>query len=64
MKHHVDICSKRNNFEVPEIKINAQQTQTEQPETSRESTSSTVAPATTPVTTVTGLSDVKQKERS
>ena len=48
---HVAICSKRNNFEEPEIRNNAQQlTQMEQPETLRKSASSTVAPATTHVT--------------
>ena len=63
MKHHVAICSKRNNFEVPEISNNAQQTQMEQPETLKENASSTVAPATTPVTTATAPSDVKPDER-
>ena len=63
MKHHVAICSKWNNFEVPEVRNNAEQTQMEQPETLRESTSSTVAPATTPVTTATAPSDVKPDER-
>ena len=63
MKHHVAICSKRNNFEVPEIRNNEQQTQMEQPETLKESASSTVAPATTPATTATAPSDVKPDER-
>ena len=60
---HVAICSKRNNFEVPGIRHNAQQTLMEQPETLKESASSTVAPATTPVTTATAPSDVKPDER-
>ena len=63
MKHYAAICSKWNNFEVPEIRNNAQQTHLEQPETLKESTSSTVAPATTPVTTATAPSDVKPDEK-
>ena len=63
MKHHAAIFSKRNNFEVPGIRNNAQQTQMEQPETLKESASTTVAPATTPVTTATAPNDVKPDER-
>ena len=63
MKHHFVICSKRNNLEVLAIRNSAQQIQMEQRETLRESTSSTVAPATTPVTTATAPSDVTPDER-